>query len=213
MKCKLIHVLMLLSAIPAYLCAQTEQQIKTFEELKSKFTLDEDYGYSYIHVFEDLNATKEELHAKALSVFPYLVNGTYDARKIIQHESAEEGVIIAKIACNDLGEYSNMAHVYRVSANPVFRIDIKDNRLRLIMSVKKLYVYHWNASGVFVKETNDEFPSTELPPFKPDKKKKVNTMYYSAFIKLYNTLFVFKEKFEQGIREGNTGAKEAKDDW
>lgn len=54
-----------------------------------------------------------------------------------------------------------MAHVYRVSANPVFRIDIKDNRLRLIMSVKKLYVYHWNASGVFVKETNDEFPSTD----------------------------------------------------
>lgn len=106
-----------------------------------------------------------------------------------------------------------MAHVYRVSANPVFRIDTKDNRLRLIMSVKKLYVYHWNASGVFVKETNDEFPSTELPPFKLDKKKKVNTMYYSAFIKLYNTLFVFKEKFEQGIREGNTGAKEAKDDW
>lgn len=213
MKMKLVIMAILISVIPMCIYAQTEQQKKTFEELKEKFTLDEDYGYSYIHVFENLNATKEELHARALSVFPYLVDGTYDARKIIQHESIEEGVIVAKVACNNLGEFSNLAHYYYVSANPVLRIDIKENRVRLIMSVKKMYVFHRNASGVFVKETNDEIPSTELPPFKLDKKKKVNTMYFSAFIKLYNTLFVFKEKFEEGLRKGNTGAKESKDDW
>ncbi len=193
--------------------AQTEQQKKTVESLKDKYQLDDDYGYSYTRVLENLNETKEGLHAKALAFFPYLVKGTYDAREIIQHENASEGVIVAKLAWNDLASHSNMAHVYNVSATPIFRIDIKDNRLRFIISIKKLTVYHYNASGIFVKESFDEIPSTELPPFKPDKKKKVNNMYYSAFIKAYNTAFLTFEQFEKSIREGNTIEKESKDDW
>lgn len=212
MKAKL-YIILLFCISFLYANAQTEQQERTFEELKGKFQLDDDFGYSYVRVFEDLNATKEELHTKALAAFPYAVVGTYDARKIIQHESVEEGVILAKLACNNIGEFNNLAHNYVVSATPIFRIDIKDNRMRIIASIKKLHVYHRNASGVFVTVLNDEIPSTELPPFKLDKKKKVNTMYYSAFIVLYNTITDFMNKFENSVREGNTGVKESKDDW
>lgn len=212
MKTKLC-LIVLFCTISLYMSAQTEEQEAILQKIEGTYQLDDDYGYSYVRIFENLNATKEELHAKALAFFPYLVVGTYDARKIIQHESAQEGVIVAKVAYNELAVYSNLAHFYIVAATPIWRIDIKDNRVRLIISLKKWTVYHKNSSGIFVTESNDEIPTTNVSPFTLDKKKKLNTMYNNAFIKVHNTVMQSMEKFEKSIREGNTGGRESKDDW
>lgn len=206
-------VLIMFAFLTLNLNAQTDEQKEFLKKFEGTYQLDDDFGYSYVRVFENLNATKEEIHAKALSFFPYLVVGTYDARKIIQHESVEEGVIIAKVAYNELAAHVNLAHFYMVSATPIIRIDIKDNRARLIISLKKWTVYHKNSSGVFVTEQQDEIPTTNVSPFKLDKKKKINTMYNNAFIKTHNTVMQTIDKFEKSIREGNTGIKESKDDW
>jgi len=90
---------------------------------------------------------------------------------------------------------------------------LKDNRARLIISLKKWTVYHKDSSGIFVTEQQNEIPTTNVSPFKLDKKKKINTMYNNAFIKVHNTVMLIFEKFEKSIREGNTGIKESKDDW
>lgn len=203
------HIILIMFAfVTLNLNAQTSEQKEILKEIEGTYQLDDDFGYSYVRIFENLNATKEEIHAKALSFFPYLVVGTYDAREIIQHENVEEGVIIAKVACNQLASHVSLAHFYIVSATPIIRIDIKDNRARLIISLKKWTVYHKDSSGIFVTEQQNEIPTTNVSPFKLDKKKKINTMYNNAFIKVHNTVMLIFEKFEKSIREGNTGIKE-----
>ena len=120
------HIILIMFAfVTLNLNAQTSEQKEILKEIEGTYQLDDDFGYSYVRIFENLNATKEEIHAKALSFFPYLVVGTYDAREIIQHENVEEGVIIAKVACNQLASHVSLAHFYIVSATPIIRIDIK----------------------------------------------------------------------------------------
>lgn len=206
-------VLTLFAFVMLSMNAQTSEQKEILKEIEGTYQVDDDFGYSYVRVLEDLNATKEEIHARALSFFPYLVEGTYDARKIIQHESAEEGVILAKVAFNKLAAHVNLAHFYMVSATPIIRIDIKDNRARVIISLKNWTVFHRNSGGIFVTEQQDEIPTTNVSPFILNKKKKINTMYNEAFIKVHNTVMQIFEKFEKSVREGNTGSKESKDDW
>lgn len=208
------HIILIMFAfVTLNMNAQTSEQKEILKEIEGTYQLDDDFGYSYVRIFENLNATKEEIHAKALSFFPYLVVDTYDAREIIQHENVEEGVIIAKVACNQLASHVSFAHFYIVSATPIIRIDIKDNRARLIISLKKWTVYHKDSSGIFVTEQQNEIPTTNVSPFKLDKKKKINTMYNNAFIKVHNTVMLIFDKFEKSIREGNTSNNESKDDW
>ena len=208
------HIILIMFAfVTLNMNAQTSEQKEILKEIEGTYQLDDDFGYSYVRIFENLNATKEEIHAKALSFFPYLVVGTYDAREIIQHENVEEGVIIAKVACNQLASHVSLAHFYIVSATPIIRIDIKDNRARLIISLKKWTVYHKDSSGIFVTEQQNEIPTTNVSPFKLDKKKKINIMYNNAFIKVHNTVMLIFDKFEKSIREGNTSNNESKDDW
>lgn len=191
---------------------QTAEQLEQVKKIEGTYQLDNDFGYSYVRVFEDLNANKEELYNRALSFFPYLVTGTYDARKIIQHEDKEEGIVVAKVAHNALATRSNLAHYYEVAATPIWRIDIKENRLRLIISNKNWTLFHRDSSGILVTEKTEEIPTTKVGPFQKTK-PKMDKMYTHAFLRVHVTVEEIMKKFEEHLRKGSAIQENLNEDW
>ena len=62
-------VLTLFAFVMLSMNAQTSEQKEILKEIEGTYQVDDDFGYSYVRVLEDLNATKEEIHARALSFF------------------------------------------------------------------------------------------------------------------------------------------------
>lgn len=209
-KAILMFILSILSV--TFISAQTNEQIEKLKQIEGTYQLDNDYGYSYIRIFENLNGNKDDLYTRVLAFFPYIVQGTYDARKIIQHEDKEAGVIVAKVAHNTIASRINLGHTYEIAATPIWRVDIKDNRIRLIISNKKWMQFHENRSGVFVTNTKDEIITTKVAPF-TQTKAKMDKMYTDAFLVLDITVQKLINSFEAYIREGGTSIESPNADW
>ena len=206
-------ILWMMTLFAGVVYSQTEEQLEMVKSIEGTYELDEHFGYSYTRVFENLNGSKEELFGRVLSFFPYVVKGTYDARKIIQQEDKENGVIVAKIAHNKVGVHANLAHVYSVSATPIWRIDLKDGRCRVIVSIKKWYLFHKDSSGIFVTNTEEEIPTTDVAPFTKLKKKKLNEMYTNAFLNTHAHTTALLEAFDEWMRNEGNGKDKVNDDW
>lgn len=211
MKKLLILWMMFLSVESVY--SQTKEQLEKVKATEGTYELDEDFGYSYTRVLEDLDGNKEELFARVLSFFPYIIKGTYDARKIIQQEDKGNGLIVAKFAHNNVGFHSNLAHVYNISATPIWRVDLKDGRCRVIVSNKKWYLFHKNSSGIYVTNTEEEIPTTGVAPFAKGEKKKLNEMYTNAFLNTHARTTALLDLFDDWMRNKGSGKDKVNDDW
>lgn len=210
---KKLLLLWMMTLLPGVIYSQTKEQMEQVKALEGTYELDENFGYSYTRVFEDLNGDKEELFGRVLSFFPYIIKGTYDAREIIQQEDKENGLIVAKFAHNNVGFHSNLAHVYSVSATPIWRVDLKDGRCRVIVSNQKWYVFHKNSSGIFVTNTEEEIATTHVAPFKKMEKKKLNEMYTNAFLNTHARTTALLDLFDDWMRNKGNGKDKVNDDW
>lgn len=211
MKKFLMTLALLLSVVVGY--AQTEEQIEQVKAIEGTYELDENFGYSYTRVYEGLEGNKDELFNRALSFFPYIIKGTYNAGDIIQQEDKEKGLIVAKFAHNNVASHSNLAHIYHVSATPIWRIDLKDGRCRVIVTNKKWILYHRNSSGIVVTYTDDEITTTFVAPFAKGKKKKLNEMYTNAFLQTHDYTITLLDMFDEFMREKGNGKEKVSDDW
>ena len=155
---------------------------------------------------------KEQLYI----ILNFWVSNTFnDANSVIQLNDKESGVIICQGYLSEIAANSGFFNKYVISIKPVFKIDIKDNKIRVTYTLMN---YEINRSdGVFSNiinkiinsPTHEVWPLNQTYPFnendshkKSSSKAFVSTIYYSADI--INSI-------ENAVKEGVVGNEV--DDW
>lgn len=96
--------------------------------------LDKNGKISVVSIIEAPQCSKEYIYIQANSWF---LNTFNSAKDVIQLNDKEAGVILAKGFLGDIAEQIGFAASYEISAYVLFRIDIKDNRARLITTIQE----------------------------------------------------------------------------
>lgn len=191
----------LLIFIPIALFSQSTKEM--LGEIEGKWELDNNNNVTFSKVIEVPGASKDDLYTRALSYFTYNYNSGDD---VIQVEDKEKGTIIGK------GLYSN-AHIgvslitTSVSTYHIVRIDIKDERARVIVSLTQYKIVI--TGGDTGPTTRMDNVSSRYPIIQKDAQKTVMT---KAFYKSYQRAMSTFEKIEKTLKEGSSG-HDVNDDW
>jgi len=149
-------------------------------------------------VINDIQGTKDELYIKVKNFFARYYN---DANSVIQTDDKESGTIIGK------GFYGNL--YYNLKSNKLFscyhilRVDIKDNRIRIICSVSDM--------GIYAFSWTDSYKIVNYAPFTRLSYPDSNWSQIDAFISLIRAMHFTIDSVEKTVKEG--AIKGENDDW
>ncbi len=197
-----------LLAVNASVFAQSEKEI--LAEIEGKYTVGEDGNVTYTKIIEGLDLTKDEIYDRAhhfALTYKYIAGETP-----IQVQDKENGQIVVKGLYRRAGMDFNpmVGQRKEVDANHILRIDIKDNRLRVITTLTQ---YHVHGTDTHVgagfgpprpyREISAQYP---INPKGGDKRLMLGAFYqsYKRTMEIFDTL-------EKLIREG--AAPQQNDDW
>lgn len=189
-----------------------QEYLDLADVLMNEFPLDINRQLSFTHVIEAPGKSKEDLYLLLNSWFVASFN---DGKSVIQLSDKESGVILAKGYMSGVGSRMGFMKSVVVGEHIVIRLDIKDERVRLITSIQE---YYMNTSagvgqmlfgGAALKDIT--IPVFACYPF--DRKqyksyKKEAAIGYVGGI-LYSQ--VLKNKLESAINIGITGSES--EDW
>ena len=194
-----IYILLAISSF-----AQTSKTNAQLKEIQGLYEVDNSGNISYVTIMENINLSEKEIYDRALS---YFITKYGDANSVIQEKNEQEGRIIGKGIYPDV--HTGSGFVARVfSVVHVLRIDIKEGRCRVIVTLTNYDVKSYDGSGnVFPSN----YPITSTYPFNPKGGEK--NFHGQAFAKAH--LRVEKEitELEIAIREGVISNSVTKDDW
>jgi hypothetical protein len=170
-------------------------------ELNGQYNQDENGNVTIVKVIDLPGLKKDEIYVRTLSYFTY--NYT-SGKSVIQLQEKENGLIIGK------GLYENV-HVgaglvtTEVSAWHVIRIDIKDEKVRIIVTLTQYdkKIIGGNTPPLYLnRNIKDEFPI--------NPKGSQETVMTKAFYKSTKKVFYTIDSIEKSIKEGNTNSTETK---
>jgi hypothetical protein len=199
MKRILLLCAMVLSMVPVFGQTATEM----LAEIEGKWELDNSGNVTFTRVIEVPGVSKDDLYTRVLSYFTYNYNRGDD---IVQIQDKEQGLIVGK------GIYSEV-HVGRsiatttVDVSHILRVDIKDGRLRAMISLTEYRnTLHYNngTNKVATYPVSSRYPITE-------KRDAQKTVMGKAFYKSYLAAMESLDNLEKSVKEGNTGSESA--DW
>lgn len=95
--------------------------------------IDENGNISIVNVIECPGMSKDQIYIQANSWF---VNTFNSGKSVIQLNDKDMGVILAKGNLPNIAQQIGFAISYNISADVIFRIDIKDAKARLIMTIQ-----------------------------------------------------------------------------
>lgn len=174
-------------------------------EIEGKWQLDNSGNVTFTKVIEVPNTPKDILYTRALSYFTYKYNSGDD---VIQLKDKEQGTIIGK------GIYSKV-HTGRsifttvVNTTHILRIDIKDNKIRAMITLQEYLTTETGASSTSIPTHHKCFVSSRYPIAKKDMQKTVMTKaFYKSYLQVQNSF----AELEKSLNEGNTG-QENNNDW
>lgn len=188
-----------------FLFSYSESQNKKTKELlksiENEWTLDDNNNITYTNIIEGINLSKDEIYTRALAYFTYNYG---DGDSVVQVQDKEQGTIIGK------GLYAN-THIGSTIINYYFdtwhilRIDIKDNRVRILLSLTN-YNYKITGGG---PPSQSLVPLNTSYPINEDghTKNQFGMAFYGSHIKAKETLLAL----EKAIIDGNTSIE--KNDW
>jgi hypothetical protein len=111
--------------------AQSKKTREQLTEIEGLYEVDNTGNVSYVSIFENLDLSEKEIYDRALSYFIHKYN---DANSVIQEKNESEGRIIGKgIFPNVHTGNGLVTRVYSVVH--ILRIDIKENRVRAIITL------------------------------------------------------------------------------
>lgn len=196
--------LFILIWIPFVCNAQTAKTSDQLDQIKGLYEVDNSGNISYVAILEDLSLTEKEIYDRALS---YFITKYGDANSVIQEKNEAEGRIIGK------GIYPNVhtgngliARVFSVVH--VLRIDIKEGRCRVIVSLTNYDVKSYDGYGNVYPS---QYPITNTYPFNPKGAEK--NFHGQAFAKAHQRVEKEIKELEISIREGVISNSVTKDDW
>lgn len=186
---------------------------ENLEKIEGRYTLmDEGKRVRYTRIFEDLGKAKEELK----DGFPNFVR-LCDWNEVdidVNYKEENETIILTFVVnYGQMGGRSSMAHDYALYATARWRIDYKDNRVRVIADLTDYTEMHYDKTGLLVKEQKSLVPLVAVPPFGKVKKRKDNEMYGWAFVQCYNNTMRLFHNLGESFKSIVKKSPDASTDW
>jgi len=195
--------------IPIFCFGQKKEKIDIIKNWMNTeyFKIDGD-NFVVSKVINDVQGTKDELYIKVKNFFARYYN---NANSVIQTDDKEAGTIIGK------GFYKNLYfgvywfdYLY-INSYYILRVDIKDNRIRVICSANMM---EWIKENNKYGRTQGSYYILDYPPFgnKPDAIISISKgARTDAFINLIKAMHATIDTAEKTIKEGAISGEN--DDW
>lgn len=196
------------------------------EDVGYKVSINENGDIQFVKIIDSLNYSKDELFTKVLSYFAF---NYADSKNVLEQKDIENGLIIGKGYFKDISSYPRVViltvftDIY--SAYHTVRVDIKDGRLRYIISLSEYDINTISSSGDYFKNSTEfiskcrplYYDETAIDKYPKSYRKMMvkldavtNESQKRAFINLVIRVDNTIKKFEKTIREGNSKAESEK---
>lgn len=130
-------------------------------------SIDENNDLVFVKIIDNLNMSKDDIYKRAFSYFVYKYK---DAKSVIQQQDKEAGIIIGK---GYFGDFHCSVEKYKMmgvdlitydyyNANHLLRIDIKDNRARLILTISNYEVRRSVSASSLLAGTSSMNPNNSI---------------------------------------------------
>jgi hypothetical protein len=211
-----------LDSIATYACST--------ENIGFSIKINENGELQAVKVIDSLSYSREVLFSKVLSFFAYYYK---DSKNTLELKDKESGIIIGKDRFNMFSTYTGNAILYTTkvsqsidySANYTFRIDVKEGRIRAIITTSNYSIKTTPKTDVLYSELK---PIIKCEPFYSDYSyldnirisgvkptRKILDFHISimkesepvAFIELCKSIKNTLENFEKSIKDGNINAE------
>ena len=183
--------------------AQSYEAVQKLKAIEGQYEVDENGNVSYIKIIDSIGLAKDEIFSRVLAFFTYnYTNG----ESVIQIQDKEAGQIIGKgIFLNVyLGQY--YTNLYEYDTWHIVRVDVKDNRVRVIITLNNYRSRNTQGNGIGTEER-----ITANYPFQ--KKGVAKNHYAMAFLESHKRTLETFATIEKAIREGTVGGAAEKKDW
>lgn len=175
--------------------------------------IDENGNISIVNIIQCPRMSKDQIYIQANSWF---VNTFNSGKSVIQLNDKDMGVILAKGYLSSIADQIGFAISYEISADVIFRIDIKDGRTRLIMTIQNYdSVNRGGVAGALSGNTSQSMASykpCDVYPF-VDKNMGVSRKAGAkAFCACCMYMIAMKNQLQKAINSGIIGI-DADDNW
>lgn len=166
-----------------------------FEEMKKNFTESEN-EWTFQKIVKVDNKTKEDIYQKSLEILA----GIYkDSKQVIQNKDKEAGIIIAKGFIDSEVRTINWATICRNRCWHLVKIEVKDNRYRLTITVNGV----WNETGSDLRHPFDgiEYKFKNFYPYWSECKPKLREVSFDNLRFVYNSSLLILTNLEKDINQ------------
>lgn len=199
---KKVAILLMLVFISFNGFTQNKKTKKLIAEIEGQWTLDENNHVVYTKIIEDINLSKDEIYTRALGYFTYNYG---DGDSVVQVQDKDKGTIIAKGLYGNTHIGSSLV-VYIFDTWHILRIDIKEKRVRIILSLTN---YNYTVSGGSSPDAKSKVPIHSSYPINP--KGHTKNQFGKAFYGSHKAAEKTLKSLEKSLLEGNTS--KSKEDW
>ena len=189
-----------------------KEYMELADKLMTEYPLDQNQQISFTTVIDAPNKTKDELFTMLNNWFVASFNS---GKSVIQMTDKEQGVIIAKGYLSGVGDRVGFSKSVTVGEYIIIRLDIKDEKIRLISSIQEYYMETGIGVGQVlfggVARPDKEFPVYQGYPF--DSKSYKNYRREAAIGYVGGIVYskVLVTKIDKAINLGITGTESS--DW
>lgn len=159
------------------------------------------------------NLSKNNIYIQAHSWF---VNSFNSGKSVIQFDDKEAGTILAKGYLRDIALYAPFGKQYGISARVLFRIDIKEERARIIMTIQEYDIAVSNGRCSSLQGTAAASNRTYRPdlvyPFNDNPDLLPNEAGAKAYCASCLYLIAMKNRLDRAINAGIIGI-DMNDNW
>jgi hypothetical protein len=202
---KKIAILLLLTLVTSITYSQSRKTKKMLTKIEGQWNLDDNGNVSYTKIIEVPEIkSKDEIYNRALNYFAYNYGS---GKSVIQTQDKELGRIIGKGLYKNVHIGMSLITTY-VDCWHIVRVDIKDGRARIILTLTK---YDKRIAGGNTPDVNISLKVEQSFPINPKGNQK--TVMGKAFYKSHLSAIATLNAIEKSIKEGNTSKELEKDKW
>lgn len=177
---------------------------KMLAEIEGKWSLDDNRNVTIVKIIEVSDLNKEEIFNRAINYFTYnYVNG----KSVIQTQDKENGLIVGKGVYENTHIGISLLTTY-IDAWHVLRVDVKDKKARLIISLTEYEKEIWDGN---LRVNFNTLKISESYPINHNGGQK--TVMTKAFYKAFQKANLTLNALEKAIKDGNTSKSIEKSDW
>ena len=178
--------------------AQTPEIVELLKTIDKVYDIDDNRDVYVQKVIQlDSNLTKEQLY---YMVKEYITTAYNNANAVTQIDSKEQGLIVCKglytdIYCTEIA----IGSAGRYTATHIMKIDIKDGRIRVTITVTNINEYYSDSGRSTDRKMTDYYPLNQGPRDIMEKKMKAREGYvfYKIVNRMSNTINDIKVKLSK----------------